>query len=107
MTSTVLASSLAFAAGQQTGTLQQENHPQLSWSKCTDAGRCNSVAGNVVIDANWRWTHKHGETTNCYTGNEWDASLCPGKETCTQNCVVEGADKEYEATYGVHSSGIN
>merc|ERR1712224_830772 len=26
-----------------------------------------------------------------------------GKETCTQNCVVEGADKEYEATYGVHT----
>jgi len=62
------------------------------------------VAGKVVIDANWRWTHKHGETTNCYTGNEWDAALCPDNETCTQNCVVEGA-KEYKATYGVHASG--
>jgi cellulose 1,4-beta-cellobiosidase len=100
MKSTVLASSIAIAAGQQAGSLQAENHPALTW---TDHGE--SKNGKVVIDANWRWTHKTGETTNCYTDNEWDAQLCPDKETCTQNCVVEGADAEYEATYGVHTSG--
>jgi cellulose 1,4-beta-cellobiosidase len=105
MKSTVLASSIAIAAGQQAGSMQAENHPELSWSTCTAPGQCQPVAGKVVIDANWRWTHKTGETTNCYTGNEWDASLCPDKETCSQNCVVEGADAEYEATYGVHTSG--
>merc|ERR1712070_717603 len=98
--STVLASSIAIAAGQQAGSLQAENHPPLTW---TDHGETKN--GMVVIDANWRWTHKTGETTNCYTDNEWDAQLCPDKETCTQNCVVEGADAEYEATYGVHTSG--
>merc|ERR1719453_1080363 len=96
----VLASSIAIAAGQQAGTLQAENHPAMTW---TDHGETKD--GKVVIDANWRWTHKTGETTNCYTGNEWDATLCPDKETCSQNCVVEGADKEYEATYGVTSEG--
>ena len=104
MKSTVLASSIAIAAGQQAGTLQAENHPALSWSDCS-SGSCQNVAGKVVIDANWRWTHKTGETTNCYTGNEWDAQLCPDTQTCTQNCVVEGADKEYTATYGVTSEG--
>merc|ERR1712070_918919 len=98
--STVLASSIAIAAGQQAGTLQAENHPAMTWS---DHGETKN--GMVVIDANWRWTHKTGETTNCYTDNEWDAQLCPDKETCTQNCVVEGADKEYEATYGVQTWG--
>ena len=101
----LLASSIAIAAGQQAGTLQAENHPQLSWSECTAPGQCQTQAGKVVIDANWRWTHKTGETTNCYTDNEWDAQLCPDKETCTRNCVVEGADAEYEATDGVHASG--
>ena len=105
MKSAVLASSVAIVASQQAGTLQEEKHPALSWSQCSADGQCTPVAGKVVIDANWRWTHKTGETTNCYTGNEWDASLCPDKETCTQNCVVEGADQEYEATYGVHTEG--
>merc|ERR1712156_922863 len=49
-----------------------------------------------------RWTHKTGETTNCYTGNKWD---CADVETCTSECVVEGADQEYTNTYGVQSSG--
>merc|ERR1712070_46522 len=41
----------------------------------------------------------------CYTGNEWDTSVCPDAATCTQNCVIEGADAEYTSTYGVHTSG--
>merc|ERR1711976_1004191 len=57
------------------------------------------------IDANWRWTHKKGETTNCYTGNKWDTTICPDSKTCTANCVLEGADKEYTETYGVKASG--
>lgn len=100
MKSTALASSIAIAAGQQAGTFQAENHPGLSF---TDHGQ--TVAGKVTIDANWRWTHKTGETTNCYDGNEWDAQLCPDKDTCTQNCVVEGADAEYTETYGVTAEG--
>jgi cellulose 1,4-beta-cellobiosidase len=100
MKSTVLASSIAIAASQQAGTLQAENHPAMTW---TDHGE--SKNGKVVIDANWRWTHKTGETTNCYTDNLWDPTLCPDKETCTQNCVVEGADQEYTDTYGVNTDG--
>jgi hypothetical protein len=36
---------------------------------------------------------------NCYTGNEWDATLCPDGETCAAQCALEGAD--YANTYGI------
>ena len=42
-------------------------------------------------------------STNCYTGNKWDTTLCPDDDTCTKNCAVDGAD--YTATYGATASG--
>merc|ERR1712151_795392 len=96
-----LMTMVTVAAAQKAGTLTKENHPALSWSTCTESG-CESKQGKVTIDANWRWTHKTGESTNCYTGNKWD---CADVETCTSECVVEGADQEYTNTYGVQSSG--
>lgn len=95
---------LAFATvavAQKAGTQTKENHPSLSWSTCTSSG-CQSQQGKVTIDANWRWLHETGGTTNCYTGNKWD---CSDKESCTSKCVVEGADQEYTNTYGVQASG--
>jgi cellulose 1,4-beta-cellobiosidase len=100
-----VASAVALVAAQQKGTQTAEKHPSLSWSTCTAPGSCSQEDGKVTIDANWRWTHKKGETTNCYTGNKWDASLCPDAKTCTENCVIEGADQEYTNTYGVQASG--
>lgn len=31
--------------------------------------------------------------------------LCPDAKTCSANCEIEGADKEYSNTYGVASDG--
>lgn len=59
--------------------------------------------GKVTLDANWRWTHRINDFTNCYTGNEWDTSICPDGATCAKNCALDGAD--YAGTYGVTSSG--
>merc|ERR1712130_2511 len=70
---------------------------------CGSSG-CTTKHTSVVIDSNWRWTHVKGETTNCYTGNLWDPDLCPDAATCSKNCEIEGADKEYSNTYGVESS---
>ena len=53
----------------------------------------------------WRWLHSNAGALNCYTGNQWDATLCPDSKTCTQNCVLAGADAEYAGTYGVHATG--
>ncbi|KAG6852149.1 Exoglucanase [Blastosporella zonata] len=99
----IALSYLAIVSAQQVGTLTTETHPSLPWYKCTTAGGCVSQAGEVTIDANWRWTHSTSGSTNCYTGNTWDATLCPDDVTCAANCALDGAD--YANTYGVTVSG--
>jgi len=96
---------LVLVSAQQKGSFTVERHPELSWSSCTDLDQCQTQNGKVTIDANWRWTHKKGDTTNCYTGDDWNPSLCPDGKTCAENCVVEGADEEYTNTYGIKASG--
>eukprot|EP01063_Lacrimia_lanifica_P026643 TRINITY_DN3624_c0_g1_i1.p1 TRINITY_DN3624_c0_g1~~TRINITY_DN3624_c0_g1_i1.p1 ORF type:complete len:512 (+),score=235.03 TRINITY_DN3624_c0_g1_i1:57-1592(+) len=96
---------VATAASQKAGSMQAEQHPQLKVQECSLAGGCVDQQRSVVVDANWRWTHQVGNTTNCYSGNAWDPTLCPDVATCTQNCALEGAGAEYESTYGVHASG--
>ncbi|KAJ7670314.1 cellulose 1,4-beta-cellobiosidase precursor [Mycena rosella] len=92
----------AFVAGQQVGTQMAETHPTLSSQKCTASG-CTTQATSVVLDGNWRWLHATNSTTNCYTGNTWDAALCPDPATCASNCALDGAD--YGGTYGISSTG--
>lgn len=55
------------------------------------------------VDSNWRWVHDKNGYANCYTGNTWNATLCPDDKTCATNCVLDGAD--YSGTYGIQSSG--
>ena len=57
----------------------------------------------IVLDGNWRWTHSISGSTNCYTGNTWDATLCPDDVTCAANCALDGAN--YASTYGITTSG--
>ncbi|KAF7433432.1 Exoglucanase 1 [Pleurotus ostreatus] len=94
---------LAVSYGQQVGTLTAETHPTLSIQQCTGAGSCQTQSRAVVLDSNWRWLHTTSGSTNCYTGNEWDASLCPDPATCASNCALDGAD--YSGTYGITTSG--
>ena len=94
---------LTAVRGQQVGTSTAEVHPALTWQKCTTAGGCVTQNGKVVLDANWRWLHTTTGYTNCYTGNTWDATLCPDAVTCAANCALDGAD--YSGTYGITTSG--
>ncbi|KAL0065487.1 hypothetical protein AAF712_007551 [Marasmius tenuissimus] len=87
---------------QQVGTNTAETHPKLSWSKCSAGGSCATQQASIVLDSNWRWLHDDS-LTNCYTGNEWDSSLCPDGVTCASNCALDGAD--YSGTYGITTSG--
>ncbi|RBR08204.1 uncharacterized protein FIESC28_10396 [Fusarium coffeatum] len=101
----VLATASALIAtvrAQQVCSLTTESKPALTWSKCTSSG-CTNVKGSVTIDANWRWTHQTSGSTNCYTGNKWDTSICTSGKTCAEKCCVDGAD--YASTYGITSSG--
>ncbi|KAL2808043.1 putative 1,4-beta-D-glucan cellobiohydrolase A [Aspergillus granulosus] len=94
---------LSATRAQQAGTLQEETHPPLTWQRCEAGGTCTEVSGSVVLDSNWRWTHSVDGSTNCYTGNTWDSTLCPDNESCAANCAVDGAD--YAGTYGITASG--
>jgi len=94
---------VALVFGQQVGTNTAETHPSLSVSDCTSAGSCTTKQASVTLDSNWRWTHTTSGTTNCYTGNEWDKTLCPDPVTCATNCAIDGAD--YQGTYGISASG--
>ncbi|KAJ5732981.1 hypothetical protein N7533_013428 [Penicillium manginii] len=98
----LLSALVAVAQAQQAGTQKSETKPSLTWQKCTASG-CTDQSGSVGIDANWRWVHSTSGSTNCYTGNTWDATLCPDDETCATNCALDGAD--YSSTYGVEASG--
>ncbi|PYI05737.1 1,4-beta-D-glucan cellobiohydrolase A precursor cbhA [Aspergillus sclerotiicarbonarius CBS 121057] len=94
---------LGAVRAQQAGTLTEETHPALTWQKCDSDGSCTDQSASVVIDSNWRWTHSVNDSTNCYTGNTWDATLCPDDVTCATNCALDGAD--YESTYGITTDG--
>jgi cellulose 1,4-beta-cellobiosidase len=94
---------LAVVCGQQVGTQVAETHPQLSVQRCTKGGSCQTQAGSIVLDSNWRWLHQTTSTTNCYTGNTWNAGLCPDGATCANNCALDGAD--YAGTYGITTAG--
>ncbi|KAK2773205.1 hypothetical protein FQN53_004244 [Emmonsiellopsis sp. PD_33] len=93
------------AHGQGVGSEQEETHPAFTWQTCTGTGgtSCTDVAGEVVLDANWRWLHVSDGYTNCYTDNTWNETACPDNDACSAACVVEGVD--YESTYGVSVSG--
>ncbi|KAJ8518543.1 hypothetical protein ONZ45_g4379 [Pleurotus djamor] len=101
------ASLLAFTyaaavLGQRIGTLTPEVHPPITIQECSASG-CSTQQKSIVIDANWRWTHSTSGATNCYTGNAWDASLCPDPVTCASNCAIDGAN--YSGTYGITTTG--
>ncbi|KAI0129515.1 glycoside hydrolase [Xylariales sp. AK1849] len=94
---------LAGANAQAVGTLTTETHPKMTWQKCTAAGSCTSQSGEVTVDANWRWLHSTSGSTNCYTGNEWNTTICSDATSCSTNCALDGAD--YSGTYGASTSG--
>jgi cellulose 1,4-beta-cellobiosidase len=105
MSSTIalVALLVSIARSQQVGTLTAEVHPALTWQTCTAGGSCTTNNGKIVLDSNWRWLHSTSSSTNCYTGNTWNATLCPDDVTCAANCALDGAD--YSGTYGITTSG--
>lgn len=105
MTSTIALAALfaSLVSSQQIGTLTPEVHPPLTWQTCSAGGTCTTNNGKIVLDSNWRWLHSTSGSTNCYTGNTWDATLCPDDVTCAANCALDGAN--YASTYGITTSG--
>ncbi len=94
---------IASVKAQGACSLNAEGKPSLTWQTCSSSG-CTTNNGQLVIDANWRWAHSTSSSTNCYTGNTWDATLCPSDTACAANCCLDGSGG-YQSTYGVSTSG--
>ena len=98
----LIASTLSSA--QRAGHQKPEYHLPLPIEQCTSDG-CAAVPSKVVLDSNWRWTHKAGDYHNCFTGSTWNPSFCPTAEACTANCALDGVPQNtWQDTYGVSSS---
>lgn len=84
---------VGFTSAQRVGNYNREVHPKLQWNSCSQEEGCQAVDGEVVVDANWRWLHDKNGYRNCFDGNQWSrSSICNSSESCTENCVYEGAD---------------
>ena len=80
-------------------------HLPMPVKQCTKSTGCTTQESKVVLDSNWRWTHKVGTTDNCFTGNDWNKTYCQDVQSCTSNCAIDGIDqKEWNGTYGIHAS---
>jgi cellulose 1,4-beta-cellobiosidase len=101
---TAMLSSLFFAvAAQQAGKLKENYHMPIDIQACSASG-CSNEAKTLTIDGNWRWTHSESGS-NCYTGDEWDQSLCASPAECAKNCALGGIPSdEWEGTLGVHKT---
>ncbi len=52
------------AKAQNVCSLNAEGKPAITWQTCTSSG-CTTNNAQLVIDANWRWTHSVSSATNC------------------------------------------
>lgn len=78
----------------------------MSLGVCTHASGCQVENKSVVMDANWRWTHKVNQYSNCYEGTSWDTSVCSDGLSCAQNCALDGVDSNtLRNTYGIQTTG--
>ncbi|EAW10967.1 glycoside hydrolase family 7 protein [Aspergillus clavatus NRRL 1] len=93
---------LPLVAAQQIGSTK-EVHPQLTTYKCTSQGGCVKQNTSIVLDSGSHWIHAKGGEVSCTTSSGLDPALCPDKETCAENCVVEGIT-DY-SQYGVQTRG--
>ncbi|KAJ7594340.1 cellulase CEL7A [Mycena floridula] len=101
----IIAALLPVALSQLAGTNVAENHPSLTWQKCTGTGgtSCTTQSSSIVLDANWRWLHQGIRgVAESHAGNTWDATACPDGKTCAANCALDG---ESMGTYGITTSG--
>ncbi|KAK1977368.1 family 7 glycosyl hydrolase [Colletotrichum cereale] len=83
---------LGFAVAQrQIGPA--ENHPPLKTWRCTTAGGCTEASNFIVLDSLAHNVYQEANGASCGSwGNPPNATACPTKEACAENCVQEGLD---------------
>ncbi|KAJ0338257.1 hypothetical protein COL922a_005804 [Colletotrichum nupharicola] len=96
-----LSSLALLVEAQKVGDLQQEIHPKLSWKQCTSSA-CDTVQGEITIDAEYRWIHVVDDWHSCFERQEWQTDYCNSTQSCTERCAVDGA---YYPGYGIVTNG--
>lgn len=100
--SVIPLTAFSLACAQQAGKQKTNYHMPISLEECSASGCTTNAASKLTLDANWRWTHSAGGSDNCYTGNQWDATLCPDGATCAKNCALGAVPSdEWSGTLGV------
>ncbi|KAI9376474.1 concanavalin A-like lectin/glucanase domain-containing protein [Aspergillus egyptiacus] len=95
---------LPLISAQQVGS--REKRPRLDTWKCTSNEGCIKQRTTVVLDAATHPIHNPASGTSCTTpSGTLDPTLCPDRETCADNCVIEGIT-DY-ASYGVTTNGAS
>jgi cellulose 1,4-beta-cellobiosidase len=99
---------LGVACSQQVGKQKTSNVLlPMTVEECTSGG-CTAKSQGVVLDANWRWINHIGTYANCYSGTEWDKTLCPDPVTCAKNCGLEGVPQtDWKFPYGIAADGTD
>lgn len=100
---TLLLTTATFTTAQQ----PTESPPSFQWTSCYSNNACAPKTSKLVVDANYRRIYSTASyNANCFTGNYWNATLCPDNKTCARNCGIDVIRKEeYESEYGVKVSG--
>ncbi|KAL4924701.1 concanavalin A-like lectin/glucanase domain-containing protein [Aspergillus undulatus] len=100
-----LLSLLFQTLAQQIGT--PETHPPLTTWHCTNSHGCTKQNTSVVLDAATHNIHSiHDPEVSCTTpSGTLNATLCPDKQTCAENCVIDGFSLDEYINRGVETNG--
>lgn len=97
---------LAVANAQLAGTNVVETHPAISVQQCTASGSCTTKQASIVLDSNWRWIHVKGGYTNCYTGSEWNSTVCSDPKACAEVCLVSDRFFFFYSYFGISNASL-
>ncbi|KAK4119237.1 glycoside hydrolase family 7 protein [Parathielavia appendiculata] len=96
---------LGLANGQKPGE-SKEVHPKITTYRCSKKHGCKAKTNYIVLDSLTHPVHQVGSTLGCGDwGNPPNATVCPTKEACAKNCIMEGIP-DY-SQYGVTTSGTS
>lgn len=103
----IIASALLSIAAAQSLGKGQEKQPKLTTYECTKKGGCKPQDSYIVLDSASHPIHQKNDTTKgCGNwGSAADPSVCPDKESCAKNCVLEPISNY--ADYGIFTNGAS
>lgn len=97
---------LAGLATAQTPLGEVDDHPALTTFRCTKDAGCTEAVNYIVLDSSAHWVHQVDSEAGCGVwGEPPDATACPTKEACAENCVME-RQGNYTSS-GIATDGAN